>query len=115
MTRSAGRTGRAWRAVAADVYATERACWLCGWVVDQTLPRGHPLSRTADHLVQLRHGGAPTDRANLRLAHMLCNARRGGLLHALTPDRCACRLGRPCGHPTPDARRGMITVDPAEV
>lgn len=51
-------------------------CWLCGCSVDRLLTghdRGGP---TVDHVVPLSRGGAH-DMANLRLAHMACNAGRG--------------------------------------
>ncbi|QTD96983.1 HNH endonuclease [Streptomyces cyanogenus] len=76
MAYSKGRSGTAWAAMRARVFAEESHCWICGQWVDQALPRTHPMSRTVDHIVQLSHGGAPLDRANCRLAHRRCNGRR---------------------------------------
>lgn len=91
-----GRGGRPWRRVAARVYGEERVCWLCGRVVDQGLSARHREARTADHLVQLCHGGHPTDRANLRLAHNACNAGRSNRLRGVGRAECACARGMPC-------------------
>ena len=73
---SKGRSGTAWNAMRARVFAEESHCWICGKWVDQELPRTHPMSRTVDHIVQLSHGGPPLDRSNCRLAHRRCNGRR---------------------------------------
>ena len=59
------------------VYAEETHCWLCGFEVDQTLPRGHPRSRSVDHIVPLSKGGNPYERSNARLACLGCNSSRG--------------------------------------
>lgn len=72
-----GRSGRPWRRVQAQVYATESVCHLCGQPVDPTLPANHDMARSVDHIIPLALGGDPTSRANLRLAHRLCNQRKG--------------------------------------
>lgn len=76
------RTGHAWRKAKAYVFATYDTCWLCGERVDKTLPWPHRRSKSVDHVTPLAMGGRLTDPANLRLAHLSCNASRG----ARTPD-----------------------------
>lgn len=51
-------------------------CWLCGRVVPRELRAPHPLSATLDHVVPIARRG-PHTRANVRLAHRICNTRRG--------------------------------------
>lgn len=107
---AAGRTGRAWREVSARVYRDETHCWVCGLWVDPSLHPKDRMARSADHLVQLQHGGAPTDRTNLRLAHLGCNTARSNALRALPVHRCACSTGLPCAVLNPIAKRGFISV-----
>lgn len=72
------RGTQAWARLRAQVYAEETHCWRCGRWVDQTLPRNHRMSRTADHLDQVARGGAGIpDRSRVRLAHWGCNSARG--------------------------------------
>lgn len=111
----AGRVGRPWRLVSARVYREETCCWLCSGWVDQTLPSKHRMSRAADHLVQLCHGGRPTDRANLHLSHLACNTARSNTLRLLTPDQCACSLGLPCAALQRGGRRGYLALDPRDL
>lgn len=111
----AGRAGKAWVKVRDQVYREETHCWLCGGEVDQNLPRGHPMARTADHLTQLCHGGPPADRANLRLAHGRCNTARSNALRRTRREDCACSIGLPCQTIRHEARRGLIIVDVADV
>lgn len=93
------------------MYAEETHCWLCGRYVDQRLPATHPRSRSADHLVQLQHGGHPTQRQNLRLACLGCNSGRSNALRGLAPQDCACSHGLPCARLNPNYKRGLVTVD----
>lgn len=51
------------------------SCHLCDDVIDFSLKRPEPLSRSVDHIVPVSQGGSP-DVENLRLAHLLCNMRR---------------------------------------
>lgn len=51
-------------------------CHLCGGLVDADLSQRHPLSASIDHLVPLAEGGEHTY-ANVKCAHLGCNARRG--------------------------------------
>lgn len=110
-----GRVGRPWREVSARVYAEESYCWLCGGYVDQRLPSTHRLSRSADHLHQLQHGGHPTSRSNLRLAHLGCNSARSNALRGLPIERCACSVDRPCAVLVPTQKRGYVAMDPSRV
>jgi hypothetical protein len=111
----AGRVGRPWREASAQCYAEESHCWLCGCYVDQRLHSKHRMSRSADHLVQLQHGGHPTDRGNLRLAHLGCNSGRSNALRGLPVERCACSVGRPCAVLVPEQKRGFVALDPMGV
>jgi 5-methylcytosine-specific restriction endonuclease McrA len=63
--------------VVARVKREEHECWLCGQKVDKTLPPGQPGSPEVDEVIPVSLGGSPYDRKNCRLAHRLCNQRRG--------------------------------------
>jgi hypothetical protein len=72
------RGTRAWRRLRERVYAEETHCWRCDKYVDQTLPRMHRMSKTADHVDAIANGGAGVpDRSRVRLAHWTCNSSRG--------------------------------------
>ncbi|MCW2607802.1 MAG: hypothetical protein JWO60_2495 [Frankiales bacterium] len=58
------------------------ACWLCGNDVDPSAPRGSREAGSVDHVVPRAKGGGDED-AHLRLAHRVCNSRRGSLLPEL--------------------------------
>lgn len=75
--RWAGRKGRPWRTLCAQVYAEETHCVRCGKHVDQTLPARTPQSRSVDHLTAMVEGGAKLSRENVGLAHLSCNSRHG--------------------------------------
>jgi 5-methylcytosine-specific restriction endonuclease McrA len=51
-------------------------CQLCGAPVERHAAVPHPMAPTIDHIVALAHGGSD-EWTNVRLAHFLCNARRG--------------------------------------
>lgn len=51
-------------------------CWLCQADVDLTVDFPHPNYPSVDHVIPKADGGAD-DMSNYRLAHFLCNARRG--------------------------------------
>lgn len=65
--------------VVARVLAEESVCHLCLTRVDKTLPARVPGSPEVDEIVPVSRGGDPFDRANCRLAHKSCNARRGNM------------------------------------
>jgi len=69
-------SGRRLQKLRAEVAAEESVCWLCGRLIDKTLPAMHPAAFEIDHIVPHAFGG-PDDRTNLRAAHRLCNQRRG--------------------------------------
>jgi 5-methylcytosine-specific restriction endonuclease McrA len=71
-----GRRGRPWRRLTQQLKAMGQPCWLCGQHIDTTLPRTHPMSWTADHVVPRSKGGAPT-LDNIRACHRSCNSKRG--------------------------------------
>ncbi|AHB31611.1 HNH endonuclease [Arthrobacter phage vB_ArS-ArV2] len=63
--------------IRARVLREETHCWLCGKEVDKTLPHGQPGSPEVDEINPVSKGGSPFDRKNCRLAHRLCNQKRG--------------------------------------
>lgn len=111
-----GRVGRRWREAQAAVFDTETHCWLCNEPVDTRLHSRHPKARSADHLIQLDHGGNPYARSNLRLAHIGCNSGRSNALRRLDPSQCGCTHGMGyCVALVPGEPRGYIELDPSEV
>jgi 5-methylcytosine-specific restriction endonuclease McrA len=59
------------------VLLEETTCWICGGPVDKNLPPHQPDSPEVDEVIPVSLGGDPLDRRNCRLAHRLCNVRRG--------------------------------------
>lgn len=51
-------------------------CGICDCPIDQTLQWPAPQSQSLDHIVAVSLGGEHT-RANCRIAHLICNMRRG--------------------------------------
>lgn len=63
--------------IPADVFARDGwTCGLCGEPVDADLPYPHPMSKSLDHVLPLSRGGAHSE-ANVQLAHLSCNIRKG--------------------------------------
>ena len=77
--------GAARRRLRARVLAEEDVCWICGQPVDKSLPSGLPGSPEVDEGVPVSKGGSPYDRANCRLAHRICNQRRGNRTSSVVP------------------------------
>lgn len=70
------------RVVRADIFARDNwICQLCGWFVLQEDTWPHPMSASLDHVVPLSRGGTH-EPANVQLAHLRCNIRKGNK-HAL--------------------------------
>lgn len=63
--------------IRARVIREEMICWLCELPVDKDLPPGQPGSPEVDEVIPVSLGGSPYDRSNCRLAHRLCNQKRG--------------------------------------
>jgi len=63
--------------IRARVIREEDNCWLCGNPVDKTLHHHDPQAPEVDEIVPVSKGGSPYDRKNCRLAHRLCNQKRG--------------------------------------
>lgn len=59
------------------VLAAYDVCWLCGRPVDKSLPPGHPWSGEVDEVIPVSRGGDPLAWDNVRLAHRICNQKRG--------------------------------------
>lgn len=72
-----GRHGPAWRKLRVQVIAEETSCFRCGAEVDKSLAYPDPDSPSVDHIKDIRDGGAPLDRDNVRLAHFGCNSADG--------------------------------------
>lgn len=51
-------------------------CHICGITIDRGLRHPHPGSRSFDHVIPLSKGGAHI-LANVKLAHLSCNMRKG--------------------------------------
>lgn len=86
----AGRKGRPWRRVRAEVLAESTVCHICG----------HPGSQDVDHVIPrwlvVELGGDPNDKTNLRPAHgtagcptcgRRCNREKGAKLAPDPPPR----------------------------
>lgn len=74
----AGRKGRRWNRLRANLRMQRRPCWLCGQRIDYTAPAGDPNSFSADHMHPLStHPHLAEDPANLQAAHLACNVARG--------------------------------------
>ena len=72
------------RRLVARVYRDETDCGICEEPVDKTLPyidpatgKPNPMAKSVDEIVPVSLGGDPLDRANCRLAHRICNIKRG--------------------------------------
>lgn len=68
-----------YRAARKALRALGRPCWLCGKPIRYDLKGPHPLSFTADHVVEPGRcdPAMVNDPSNLRPAHYGCNSRRG--------------------------------------
>lgn len=62
------------------IYATQRACGICGHEVDFSVRYPHPLSPCIDHIIPVSKGGHPSDIENLQLAHWCCNRQKSDKL-----------------------------------
>lgn len=87
--------GSARNKLARQVLAEEDHCWICGQPVDKDL-RGtiHPLAPEIDEIIPVSAGGDPLDRANVHLAHRICNERRGNKPVTPKMTRLACPTSR---------------------
>lgn len=56
--------------------AQKNRCWICGAFMRKKGNLGHPLRRSKDHLVPVKHGGKGK-KANTLFAHRECNSARG--------------------------------------
>lgn len=86
MGKSAGRSGRRWRRLVAEVYARHANCCRCGQPIDYSLPylntktgMPDPDAKTVDHYPYPRstHPHLAEDPANLAAAHRHCNLEAG--------------------------------------
>jgi len=68
-------------------YIYERDAWRCGIChkrVDKALAYPHRMSASLDHVVPLAHGGTHT-KANVQLAHWICNCKKSDSLNGVQP------------------------------
>lgn len=79
------KNGHRRRLARADVLATEELCGICGQPVDKTLHFRDPGAPEVDEIIPVSLGGSPLQRENLRLAHRVCNQRRGNGLGGVKP------------------------------
>ena len=77
--------------IRAQVLREETHCWLCGDKVDTSLPPRTPSSPEVDEILPVSLGGDPIDRKNVRLAHRLCNQKRGNKLPQEAIDEARAR------------------------
>lgn len=82
MSNPRNANGHRRRQLRARVLAEEDTCGICGQPVDKTLRTPHPGSPEVDEIIPVSLGGSPLQRSNVRLAHRLCNQRRGNTLPA---------------------------------
>lgn len=78
--------------VRARVLREEDNCWLCGKSVDKKLHHHDPAAPEIDEVIPVSKGGSPYDRKNCRLAHRLCNQKRGNGDRGWTPMEDAPHL-----------------------
>jgi len=51
-------------------------CWICKIRIDPDVPSTNRMGATIDHVIPISKGGT-NDHENLKLAHWICNVRRG--------------------------------------
>lgn len=76
---TAGRSGRRWIRVKAEVRARRGTCCRCGQRIDYTLDYPDPQSFSVDHYPHPldTHPHLAEDPANLAPAHLVCNQSAG--------------------------------------
>lgn len=70
----------------ARILATQDTCYICGQLVDKTLPRGNPLAPEVDHIIPVAKLDSNDPRLssldNLCLTHAICNRKKGAKTRA---------------------------------
>lgn len=79
MSANAGRRGRRWERLKAEVKARRGPCCRCGQRIDYTLRHPDPASFSVDHYPHPldTHPHMAEDPANLAAAHLGCNSSAG--------------------------------------
>lgn len=86
MGKTAGRSGRRWIRLKAEVYARRGPCCRCGQAINYLLPYIDPLtgspdpnSKSVDHFPKplSTHPHLAEDPSNLAAAHLRCNTSAG--------------------------------------
>lgn len=77
--QSAGRAGRRWQRLKAEVKARRGPCCRCGQAIDYGLANPDPRSFSVDHYPHplSTHPHLAEDPANLAPAHLRCNVSAG--------------------------------------
>jgi 5-methylcytosine-specific restriction endonuclease McrA len=83
------------------VLAHYDTCAICGGPVDKTLPPNDPGAPEVDEIIPVSLGGDPLAWNNVRLAHRLCNVKRGNRPDTGTP---ASPTGDPPAKPSTSRR-----------
>lgn len=86
--------GYAWKKVREQVLRDENVCYLCGRIVDKSLPPSNPWSASVDHVVARANDGDMYSRANLRLCHKRCNSMKSDV----SIQEARYRINRERGH-----------------
>lgn len=86
MTSSAGRSGRRWTRLKAEVRARRGPCCRCGQRIDYRLEYPHPDSFSVDHYPHplATHPWLAEEPTNLAPAHLQCNQSAGA--HGVAPS-----------------------------
>lgn len=76
---TAGRSGRRWERLKAEVRSRRKPCCRCGQAIDYTLPYPDPDSFSVDHFPHplSTHPHLAEDLGNLASAHLRCNTAAG--------------------------------------
>lgn len=85
MGKNAGRSGRRWNAIKANVRARETHCFRCGMPIDWAIPYTDPDtgavnldSGSAEHIMaRSKYPLLAEDPAVLAASHLLCNMQAG--------------------------------------
>lgn len=75
---NAGRRGRRWERLKANLRACHHPCWLCGQPIDYGAHHTDPNSFSVDHIKsRLDYPELREEPTNLAAAHLRCNTGRG--------------------------------------
>jgi hypothetical protein len=55
------------------IFSSEDTCYICGQLVDKTLPKNDPRAPELDEDIPFSRGGSATEHDNVHLVHRCCN------------------------------------------